>query len=1005
MTTTIADTRALEADLRRQVKGEVRFDPYSRVMYSTDASIYQMEPLGVVIPRDAEDVAAIVATCAQAGVAVLPRGGGTSLAGQTVNRAVVLDFSKYMHRVLEVNPEERWVRTQPGIPLDELNHHLRPHGLHYTPDPATSNRATVGGGVGNNSCGSHSVVYGKTSDHVKELSVVLADGTATHLLPLDGSHLETKLSQNDLEGRIYQEARRIAREQREEIDRRYPRIMRRVSGYNLDLMVGDGPVDLTRLVVGSEGTLCTVTEAKLNLEPIPKMRALAILHFHGLIEAMEATVAILEHGPSAVELMGRLMIEQARASVGFARRMTFVEGDPEALLLTEFFGDSQEELRAKVDRLEKDLKKRGLGYAFIRAMAPEEQANVWAVRVAGLGLLMGLKGDAKPLPFVEDTAVSPEVLPEYIRRFDEIVHSHNTTAAYYGHASVGCLHVRPLVNIKLREGLDTLVAISTDISDLVLEFGGSISGEHGDGIVRSVWVEKMFGSRLYNAFREVKHSFDPEDIMNPGKIVDSPPLTENLRIGPDYKATEVDTLLDFTADGGFARSVELCNGVGACRKSLDGTMCPSYMVTREEEHSTRGRANALRAAISGMLPASEFTGKRLYDVLELCLECKGCKAECPSNVDMAKLKYEFLSGYYKKHRTPLRARLFADIARINRWSARLGPLANLGMANPLTRWLLHRFLGIHRKRRLPSLAKQSFPDWFRKRPAPFTVTPLKGESRAPTSRDLAGGLGDVPPEDKPLREGGREEGISLPEATPKGKVVLFHDTFMDYNEPQVGRAAVELLEAAGFQVVLADQVCCGRPMISKGMLERASDHARTNVDRLYPYAQAGVPIVGCEPSCLLTLRDEYPDLLRDDKARVVADHAMLLDEFLVKLQSAGQLQLRFKETPERVLLHGHCHQKALAGIEPSLAALRLMPGLQVEEINSGCCGMAGAFGYEREHYDISMAIGEQRLFPAVRAAPDARIAITGFSCRHQLHDGTGRRAQHVAEVLREMLEE
>ena len=971
MTTTIADTRALEADLRRRVKGEVRFDAYSRVMYSTDASIYQMEPLGVVIPRDAEDVAAVVATCAQAGVAVLPRGGGTSLAGQTVNRAVVMDFSKYMHQVLEVNPEERWVRTQPGIPLDELNYHLRPHGLHYTPDPATSNRATVGGGVGNNSCGSHSVVYGKTSDHVKELSVVLADGTATHLLPLDGSDLKAKLSQSDLEGHIYQEARRIAQEQREEIDRRYPRIMRRVSGYNLDMMVGDGPVDLTRLVVGSEGTLCTVTEAKLSLEPIPKMRALAVLHFHGLIEAMEATVAILEHGPSAVELMGRLMIQQARASVGFARRMTFVEGDPEALLLTEFFGDSEEELRAKVDRLEQDLNKRGLGYAFVRAMAPEEQANVWAVRIAGLGLLMGIKGDAKPLPFVEDTAVSPEVLPEYIRRFDEIVRSHNTTAAYYGHASVGCLHVRPLVNIKLREGLDTLVAISTDISDLVLEFGGSISGEHGDGIVRSVWVEKMFGSRLYNAFREVKRSFDPEGIMNPGKIVDSPPLTQNLRIGPDYKAAEVDTLLDFTADGGFARSVELCNGVGACRKTLDGTMCPSYMVTREEEHSTRGRANALRAAISGMLPASELTGKRLYDVLDLCLECKGCKAECPSNVDMAKLKYEFLSGYYKKHRIPLRARLFADIARVNRWSARLGPLANLGMANSLTRWVLHSFLGIHRKRRLPSLATQSFPDWFRKRPAPPSMVPLAGE---------------------PQRRG------------DLGQVVLFHDTFMDYNEPQVGRAAVELLEAAGFQVVLADQVCCGRPMISKGMLERARDHARANVDQLYPYAEAGVPIVGCEPSCLLTIRDEYPDLLRDDKARAVADHAMLIDEFLVKLKGEGRLGLRFKETPERVLLHGHCHQKALVGTEPSLAALRLVPGLQVEEINSGCCGMAGAFGYEREHYDLSMAIGEQKLFPAVRAAPEARVAITGFSCRHQLQDGTGRRAQHVAEVLREALE-
>ena len=957
MTTT--DAPALEADLRRRISGEVRFDAYSRALYSTDASLYQMEPVGVVIPRDADDVAAVVVTCAEAGVAVLPRGGGTSLAGQAVNRAVVLDFSKYMHGVLEVNPEERWVRTQPGITLDELNQHLRPHGLHFPPDPTTSSRATVGGAIGNNSCGAHSVLYGKTSDHVKELGVVLADGTQTRFQPLDDASLQARLARDGLEASIYGEVARIAGEQREEIDRRYPRIMRRVSGYNLDLMVGDGPVDLTRLVVGSEGTLCTVTDAVLNLEPLPSMRALAVLHFRGLIEAMEATVVILEHSPAAIELVDRMLLERARSSLGFARRTTFVEGDPEALLLVEFFGDSEEELRAAMDRLEREMSSRGLGYACVRATTPDQQADVWSVRQAGLGLLMSIKGDAKPLPFVEDTAVAPEVLSEYVRRFQEVVRAHNTTAGYYGHASVGCLHIRPLVNIKLREGLDTLVSIANDISDLVVEFGGSLSGEHGDGIVRGVFTEKLFGTRLYNAFRELKRSFDPKGIMNPGKIIDCPPMTENLRLGPDYQAMEVDTTLDFTEDGGFARSVELCNGVGACRK-LTGTMCPSYMVTREEEHSTRGRANSLRSVLSGMLPASEFTGKRLHDVLDLCLECKGCKAECPSNVDMAKLKYEFLARYHKANGTPLRARLFADIARINRWSTRLGPLANLGMANPVTRWVLHRFLGIHKSRRLPSLARQSFPAWFRKRPV-------------------------------------RQKGS-------RGPVVLFHDTFMDYNHPEVGRAAVELLEAAGYEVVLADNVCCGRPMISKGMLERARDNARINVERLYPYAEAGVPIVGCEPSCLLTLRDEYTDLLRDDKSRVVAERAMLVEELLAWLHGRGELDLRFKERSGTVLFHGHCHQKALVGMAASLAALRLVPGLRVEEIDSGCCGMAGAFGYEREHFDVSMAIGEQRLFPAVRAAPEARIVITGMSCRHQVSDGTGRRAQHVVEVLREALE-
>jgi len=957
------DTGVLQAEMQRRISGEVRFDPYSRVLYSTDSSIYQMEPVGVVIPRNAEDVAAVIDICAKAGVAVLPRGGGTSQAGQTVNHAVVLDFTKYMRGVLEVNPEERWVRAQAGITLDELNAHLRRHGLHFAPDPTTSSRAAVGGAIGNNTCGAHSLVYGKTSDHVKELTVVLADGRPVTFQPLSGSALEAKLTQDDLEGRIYSNVMRIAEEQREEIARRYPQIMRRVAGYNLDMMLEDGPTNLTKMVVSSEGTLVTVTEAKLNLEPLPKMRAPVVLHFNGLIEAMEATVVILEHDPSAVELVDRMILQRGRESLSVARHMTFIEGDPQALLVVEFFGESEQELKSKIDSLKRDMQRRGLGYAYVAAMTPAEQAGVAAVRGASFGLLASIKGDTKPLPFVEDTAVAPEKLPEYIRRFEEILREHDTPAGFYGHASVGCLHIRPMINLKLEEGLDKLVSVSTAVSDLVLEFGGSLSGEHGDGIVRGVWTEKMFGSALYNAFREVKHTFDPQGIMNPGRIVDCPPMTENLRIGPKYRTLEPETILDFSSDGGFARSVELCSGVGACRKILTGTMCPSYKVTREEEHSTRGRATILRSVLSGMVPVSDFTSKRLFQALDLCLACKGCKGECPSGVDIAKLKYEFLANYYKHHRMPLRARLFANIATINRWLARLGPLANMGMANPVTRWFLDRFVGIDRRRRLPALARVTFPTWFHRR-----------------------------------------NGVPNRQAGTKGQVVLFHDTFMDYNEPQVGRAAVELLEAAGYQVVLADTVSCGRPMISKGMLERAREHARINVEHLYPYAQAGIPIVGCEPSSLLTLRDEYLDLLRSEEARVVAENSFLIEEFLVKLHSEGQLQLSFKETPEKVLFHGNCHQKALVGTAASLAALRLVPGLQVEEVDSGCCGMAGAFGYEKEHYDISMAIGEQRLFPEVRSAPEARIAITGVSCRHQIQDGTGRRAEHVVEILRGALE-
>ncbi len=977
-----ADTRTLESDLRRRVSGEVRFDPYARAMYSTDASIYRIEPVGVVTPRDADDVAAVIATCAEAGVAVLSRGGGTSLAGQTVNHAVVMDFTKYMRGVLEVNQEERWARVQPGIPLAELNAHLRPHGLHFTPDPTTASRATVGGAIGNNSCGAHSVVYGKTSDHVKELSVVLSDGRSTLFQPLDSATLKARQAQSDLEGRIYNGVPRIAAEQRQEIERRYPKIMRRVSGYNLDSVLADGPLNLAKLVVGSEGTLVAVTEAKVNLEPLPRMRGLAILHFHDLFEAMEATVAVLEHKPSAVELVDSTIIRRSRESLGFARRTTFVEGDPQALLLVEFFGESQPELRAKLDAMKQDMERRGLGYACVLAMTPEEQANAWAVREAGLGLLMSVKGDVKPLPFVEDTAVAPEKLPEYVRRFDQVVRSHGTQAAYYGHASVGCLHIRPMINLKLQDGLDNLVAIATDISDLVLEFGGSLSGEHGDGIVRGVFTEKMFGTPLYNAFRELKRTFDPQGIMNPGKIVDCPPMTENLRLGPSYKAMEPPTLLDFSADGGFARAVEMCNSVGQCRKTLGGTMCPSYMATHDEEHSTRGRANALRSVLSGALPASEFTSRRLYDVLDLCLECKGCKCECPSNVDMAKLKYEFLSGYYQRHPMPLRTRIFANINTISRVACRFAPLSNLVVRNPLSGLLAHKFLGIHHKRSLPPFAGTPLPEAFKRSHALMT-----SEGSTPRSRKATAPYPSIPAE----------------RLDPQRTVVLFNDTFMNYNETHVGHSAIELLEAAGFMVLLANPRCCGRPMISNGMLDKAKENARYNVDMLAPYAQAGVPIIGCEPSCLLTLRDEYPDLLRSPEAKTVAEHSFLLEEFLVKLHREGRLDLHFKETQGKVLFHGHCHQKALVGTSASMAALRLIPGLQVEEVDAGCCGMAGAFGYEKEHYDVSMTIGEQRLFPAVRSATDARIAITGVSCRQQVYDGTGRRAEHVAEILREAL--
>ena len=962
-------TRELERELRKRVSGEVRFDPFSRVLYSTDASIYQMEPVGVVVPRSIEDVLAVVEVAGRHRVPVVPRCGGTSLAGQAVNHAIVMDFSKYMNRVLEVNREERWALVEPGVVLDELNRHVAPSGLQYAPDPTTSNRACVGGGVGNNTCGSHSVIYGKTVDHVLELRTVLSDGSEARFRALDGVELEGKLGGEGLESEVYRQVRRIAGENREEILDRYPRIMRRVSGYNLDDFLGgdsQAPFNMARMVVGSEGTLCVVTEVKVNLVPLPSKKALAVLHFQDMVRACEATWEILGHQPAAVELIGRMILDRCRASLGFSRLMGFVEGEPDALLVVEFSGDSEAEVVGRLQAFKDDMARKGLGYACVSMVEPGAQANVWALRSAGLGLLMSTRGDSKPLPYVEDTAVDPRKLGEYVRRFDEIVKAHGTTAGYYGHASVGCLHIRPLVNLKTAAGAENMVSIASDIADLVAEFGGSLSGEHGDGIVRGVWTERMFGPRLYQAFREVKRAFDPHGIMNPGKIVDCPPMTENLRFGPGEGVRSFETKLDFSADHGYAGAVDMCNGMGACRK-MTGTMCPSYMATREEEHSTRGRANLLRAALSGALPPEALFSKRLYDALDLCLECKGCKAECQTGVDMAKLKYEYLDQYHRANGLPLRARLFANINALSRLGCRTAPLSNWAAGNPITRLLLHAFMGIHLRRSLPRFARPTFPEWFRARAA------------HPDGRSLGTG------EDR--------------------MVVLFNDTFMNYNYPQVGVAAVELLEKAGFQVVLANGECCGRPMISKGLLDRARDHARRNVELLYPYAQRGIPIVGCEPSCLLTLRDEYPDLLRDEKARVVAAGSYLIDEFIDMLRERRELALEFTGVKKKVLFHGHCHQKALVGTRHSVAALRLPPGYEVEEVNSGCCGMAGSFGYEAEHYRISQAIGEQVLFPAVVAkGEDWEVAVTGISCRQQIEHGTGRTARHLVEVLRDALD-
>ena len=942
--------------LRYAIKGEVRFDDVSRMLYRTDASIYEIEPLGLVVPIDEDDVVAAIKIAAQRGVPILPRGGGTSLAGQSVGAAVHLDFSKYMNRILEFDLEQRWIWVQPGLVLDELNAYLQPHGLIFAPDVSTSSRANIGGMIGNNSCGAHSIIYGKTIDHVQELKVILADGSSTVFGPVDEDEYLRRAARDDLEGQIYREIRRIALEREEQIRAGFPQVMRRVSGYNLDEFITAAPFDLSKMVVGSEGTLCAVVAARLNLVELPAHKGLVAVHFHDLVESVEANLVVLETEPVASELIDKILLDQTVDSLEHAPSRRLLQGDPAALLVVEYYADTAVELDRKMDELESRLRECGMGYAFERALDAKSQKAIWELRKAGLGLLMGMKGDPKPNPGVEDTCVPVDKLPDYVRRVVALMEELGIAAEYYGHASVGLLHIRPIFSLKDPQGIGLLRQIEERMSDMVREYGGAMSGEHGDGLARSEWIAKMFGSELVAAFEEVKAAFDPRSIMNPGKIVNAPRMDENLRYYPAYQTQKVDTFFSFSAAGGFQEAVEMCSGVGQCRKKLVGTMCPSYMATLDEEHTTRGRANALRAALSGSLPDG-LQSDEVHRVMDLCLECKACKAECPSNVDMAKLKYEFLSHYHGEHGYSLRSRLFADIARISRWGSAFAPLSNWLGSTWLNRWLLDACLGIDRRRQLPSFARESFSHWFSMR-------------------------------------------NSVKHAS-KGKVALFNDTFTEYNEPAIGMAATIILERAGYEVVLIkNKVCCGRPMISKGFLARARELAQHNVATLAPLAEQGVPIIGLEPSCVSALNDDYLDLVDDPQVRLVADQVVMLEDFLAQAAAAGDLALEFTGAKRNILVHGHCHQKALTGTAGTLKMLNLPPNFHAEEIASGCCGMAGSFGYEKEHFAVSKQVGQERLFAVLETAPeDIEIAAVGTSCRHQIADFTGRKARHWAEIF------
>ena len=949
---------ALAARLRREVRGEVLFDAASRGRYSTDASIYQIEPVGVVVPRTEEDALAAFRIAIDEGVPVLPRGGGTSQCGQTVGAALVIDHSRHLNQVLAFDKDARTVTVQPGVVLDQLNAFLRPHGLWYPVDVSTSAQATLGGMAGNNSCGSRSIRYGNMVHNVGAIDAVMADGAeyAFGAVPDDVSKLAGPSGYVELVKKI----RAIAAREAEEIEHRVPKLLRRVGGYNLDMLL-PSPFNMAHLLVGSEGTLAWSRRLQLNLSPLPKHKTLGICHFQTFYRSMEAPQHIVKLGPAAVELVDRTMIGLARGNPAFRATVDqCVKGDPDAILLVEFAGDERDEQLRRLKQLVELMGDLGLPGSVVEVTDPALQRDFWEVRKAGLNIMMSMKGDGKPVSFIEDCAVPLEHLAEYTDQLTRVFEKHGTKGTWYAHASVGCLHVRPVLDMR-REGAKQMRAIAEEAAELVRRYKGSYSGEHGDGLVRSEWIAPFFGPKLTRAFEEIKDIFDPNGLLNPGKIVRPTSQDDRalFRYKPDYRTIPIRTALDWSEWGGLDKAVEMCNNNGHCRKFDAGTMCPSYRVTREEQHLTRGRANTLRLALSGQLEGrgneDPLASEEVYAAMDLCVSCKGCKRECPTGVDMAKMKVEFLYHYRQRHGMTLKDRLVAYLPRYASLASRFSFLVN-----PLQQTFKAHF-GFAPQRSLPGWRGDAFMD------------------------ETAGGNG------RP--------------------VVLLVDTFNRYFEPENARAALAVLNAAGYQVHLPQAVdggrplCCGRTFLASGLVDEAKAEARRMIEALRPALDQGMPIIGLEPSCLLGLRDELLSLLPGGDAQKLAANACLFEEFLAREAVAGRLNLALKPLPQKkALLHGHCHQKAFAVMPDVQRVLAFVPGLAVETIESSCCGMAGSFGYDAGHYDVSMKMAELALLPAVRAADaNALIVADGTSCRHQIHDGTGRAAVHVARVLERAL--
>ena len=938
----------LHAALDGELEGYLRTDEASRAMWSTDASIYLRKPVGVVVARSEEDVKHSLSVARELGFSITARGSGTSLAGQATAPGLALDVSE-MRRALELDFEERRCVVEPGLVQGELNAMVEPHGLVFGADTSTSEVATLGGMVGNNSAGMRSLVYGMTSDQVLGLRCVLPSGEKVELGALSWAEARRRARHADAFARLLRGAMQIRDRYGDEIRRRFPKMIRRVSGYGLDALIDPETLDLTRLVCGSEGTLCVVTRAEFRLHPLPEARALASFEFDSLSAAARATGRFLQTDPSAIELLDDVAIGRAKDNPAYQDSTRFVRGNPKAVLVVEWSG-TEKELDEIFEELD-DLAGEAGALVATPLRTKEQMGQTVRLRKSTLPLLLGTSDKEKPVAFVEDAAVPPDRLEEFVERFEEIVEKNGTWACFYGHASVGCLHVRPALDTSDPEGVSRMRRVAEEVADLVVECGGSISGEHGDGLSRSEFVEKMYGAEILRAFADVKRLFDPDGMMNPGVIVAPPRMDRQLRIGPGRERLTIKTGLSFGDQGGFAKAVELCNGSGFCRKRTGGTMCPSYMVTLDEQDTTRARANMLRSVIEGTLPPEELTGRRMQEVMDLCVGCKACKTECPSRVDVASMKTEVLYQTGKEHGFSLRQKAAGHIRRQLALAALIPSPYNALAGTRLARRVA-ALAGIDPRRSLPRVTTKTFSRRF---PA-------------------------------------------LPQGAGPAEIALFNDTWNEYQRPEVGEAAVRLFAAAGARIHLPEVVCCGRPMLSEGLVEEARKNARRNLDLLIPLVERGVPLVGLEPSCILTMRDDYRKLLPDDdRVQRLAETTRLFEEAVLDLD--GELPLR-EGAP--VLLHGHCHQKALVGTGLTERLLGL--AADVEVVDSGCCGMAGLFGYEKGHYEVSMKMGERRLFPAVRGAGERVVVAPGTSCREQILDGTRRRALHPAEYLAPLLD-